>query len=141
MFLIKFPVLLGVPQGSHLGPLLFFIFINDLPLVTDSFINILLFADNTKIFCTVNSIDDAKSLQLNLNKFNLWSKLNLLPLNTDKCQIISFTRNKNPIFLNFNIERCPLTKLNSIKDFGIYFESDLSFKINHKMIINKSLKN
>lgn len=93
-----------------------------------------------RFFCIVNYFDDTKSLQINLNKFHLWSKLNLLPLNIDKCQIISFTHNKNPIFLNYNFDRCPLTRVSSIKDLGIYFGSDFSFKINHKMIINKSFK-
>lgn len=135
-----YPVFSGVPQGSHLGPLLFLIFINDLPLVLDCSINILLFADDAKIFCTVNSLSDAEYLQYNLNTFHLWSKLNLLPLNIDKCHTITFTRKKNPIFFNYNIEMCSLTRVNVIKDLGIYFESDLSFKTNHNMIINKSFK-
>jgi hypothetical protein len=89
-----YPVLSGVSQNSHLGPLLFLIFINDLPLVLDGSINILSFADDAKIFYTVNSLSDAESLQYNLNKFQLWSKLNLLPLNIDKCHMITFTRKK-----------------------------------------------
>jgi hypothetical protein len=53
--------------------------------------------------------------------------------------MISFARNKNPIIFNYNIEHCPLTRVNSIEDLGIYFESG-SFEINHKIIINKSFK-
>lgn len=44
------------------------------------------------------------------------------------------------LFFFNNIDRCPLIRVNSIKDLGTYFESHLSFKINHKMIINKSFK-
>ena len=66
--------------------------------------------------------------------------MNLLPLNIDKCRIISFTRNKNPIVFNYQIELSSLIRVNLINDLGIYLESDLSFKYNHKMIINKSFK-
>ena len=55
------PVTSGIPQGSVLGPLLFVIYINDLPDVVQS--NILLFADDTKIFNKVASENDAITLQ------------------------------------------------------------------------------
>lgn len=71
---IYYPTSSGVPQGSHLGPLLFLIFINDLPLVLEPSIKILLFADDAKIFCKIKSIDGQHSLQTNLNKLYLWSK-------------------------------------------------------------------
>lgn len=135
-----FPVLSGVPQGSHLGPLLFLIFINDLPLVLDSSINILLFADDAKIFCKIKSVDDQHILQTNLNKFVLWSENNYLPLNINKCQVISFTRKKNSSIFQYHINDLPLLNINSIKDLGIHFEHNLSFKINHKIIVNKSYK-
>jgi hypothetical protein len=55
----SFQVSSGVPQGSHLGPLLFLIFINDLPSIFDESVDILLFADDAKIFSKITSIADA----------------------------------------------------------------------------------
>jgi hypothetical protein len=55
------PVISGIPQGSVFGPLLFVIYINDLPDVVCS--NVLLFADDTKIFRQVTTKDDALQLQ------------------------------------------------------------------------------
>ena len=62
------PVTSGVPQGSVLGPILFLIYINDLPDSTKS--RLLLFADDTTIYLAVSSLQDAKILQQDLDHFN-----------------------------------------------------------------------
>ena len=56
-----------IPQGSVLGPLMFIMFINDLPEMTHS--DIYLFADDTKIF-NMRSINDRETLQGDLDKMS-----------------------------------------------------------------------
>ena len=54
----------GIPQGSVIGPLLFLIFINDLPDNIVSLIN--LFADDTKLFARIRTLQDCNRLQADL---------------------------------------------------------------------------
>jgi ribonuclease P/MRP protein subunit RPP40 len=75
----------GVPQGSVCGPLLFNLFINDV--VDDFSCEVLLYADDIKIFTKINSLIDWVRLQNNLDKIMSWCESNSLPLNISKCNI------------------------------------------------------
>ena len=78
----------GISQGSVLGPLLFLIYINDLPDVIDC-LNAL-FADDTKVYSPVQTIDDARALQNNLNNLDEWSDKWQLSFNVSKCKVVHF---------------------------------------------------
>jgi len=64
-------ILSGVPQGSVLGPLLFVIYINDIEEVVNS--KLLKFADDTKIFNKVNSVEKVENLRTDLRSLVSWS--------------------------------------------------------------------
>ena len=83
-------VLSGVPQGSVLGPLLFLIFVNDLPAIFHNFS--LLFADDLKIFSVVRKNDEAQALQNDLDKLTFWTNLWQLPSNVSKCKVLRLGR-------------------------------------------------
>ena len=113
-------VISGIPQGSVLGPILFTIFINDIPVDIRSQIKI--FADDTKIY---NGAHQCKTLQDDLNKLSLWSNKWLLPFNVDKCKVLHYGKlnPKNSFIMNNNtLETGP-----NMKDLGIIFQDNLSF--------------
>ena len=78
-------VLSGIPQGSVLGPLMFVIYINDLPSVvedSDSY----LFADGTTLFKGIFSGEDCAQLQLDLDRMYEWTNTSLLKFHPNKCK-------------------------------------------------------
>ena len=91
------PVLSGIPQGTVLGPLLFLCYINDLPNSLTS--KIQLYADDVLLFSTVDTLEDCKQLQLDLDNLETWAKIWQMEFNPDKCQHLQIT-NKH----NFNTE-------------------------------------
>ena len=99
----------GVPQGSLLSPLLFCVFINDLPEVL-RFIDPSIFADDLKILSVGRKQDE---IQVDLNKIEDWVRQNNMELAFEKCAQINFRGVDINLFLNGN--RVPQPK--SIKDW------------------------
>ena len=84
----------GIPQGTVLGPILFVIYINDLPQVCD---NLFLFADDAQIYRHIQSISDLQYLQNCCQQLYDWSEQWLMRLNTDKCKLLTISRKKDLI--------------------------------------------
>ena len=104
-------VLSGVPQGSVLGSILFLIYINDLDC---GIINwILKFADDTKIFGVVNSIEEHAGMQDDLNKLLSWSKEWQMLFNVEKCKVMHSGR-RNAGY-NYQLDSKSLDKVSEEK--------------------------
>ena len=78
----------GVPQGSTLGPLLFLIYINDLPLMFKN-TKCMMFADDTVLYQSLNNIVGLyEEVQESLDKMYVWCQNNQITLNIKKCEYI-----------------------------------------------------
>ena len=82
----------GVPQGSILGPLLFLLFVNDLPTVVSS--PCLMYAADIKLWCTVDTIANYTTLQQDLSNMTEWLDKHMLPVNVDKCVCLHPSRSR-----------------------------------------------
>ena len=91
----EIPVTSGVPQGSVLGPILFLLYINDLPENINT--QVRLFADDTAVYLTDTSNDDSQTLQQDLHKLEKWEKTWEMHFNPSKCQVLHITRARNPL--------------------------------------------
>ena len=80
----------GIPQGSILGPLLFLLYINDLPNVTSPSTCIAPFADDAKCYRVVRNAEDCSPLQHDLSSLYDWSKDWSLSNNTNKCEVLRY---------------------------------------------------
>ena len=128
------PVTSGIPQGSVLGPILFIIYINDLPDIVNSCVKI--FADDTKIFRTIQSEQDHDMLQQDLINLLEWSNKWKLNFNIEKCKILHYG-NRNPNF-EYLMNQIILKEEFQEKDLGVTFDVSLKFSIHVKNIVSKA---
>ena len=116
----------GVPQGSHLGPILFNVFINDLT-TKIKYCKYLLYADDMKIYKELNCINDVELIQVDINSVQQWCKINFMHLNVDKCSVVTFSKKLNVINSNYHIDDISLRRKTSIIDLGIKLDTKLNF--------------
>ena len=130
------PVKSGVPQGSILGPLLFLLYINDMPQSVLSS-SIALFADDVKCFHSVNSIGDCLELQRDLDLLSEWSTKWKLNFNVKKCMVLSVTRRWNKVNFSYLLNGTILQTVDSFKDLGVTISHDLSWSSQVSSLVSK----
>ena len=121
----SFPVSSGVPQGSVMGPLLFLIYVNDIPEQVGCSIS--MFADDTKIYTTVKDITDSYRLQADLNSLVKWARDWLLRFNVSKCKHMSIGTKPVTSYSIVDISNVShsLSTTDCEKDLGVWISSTM----------------
>ena len=121
------PVLSGVPQGSVLGPVLFLIFINDLPDNIRS--SVRLFADDCVLYRNIKSPIDCQILQDDLNSLSQWETDWQMKFNVAKCHYMRVTRHlpDKQILFDYTLHQQKLEQVQSAKYLGLTITDNLDW--------------
>ena len=129
-----------MPQGSPLAPLLFIIFINDLPSALPDGSLTALYADDTKLYGSILSYLDADKLQPALTNLDSWSLHNNINFNASKCKVLSVTRKKNPVCYDYYLDQVDLQRVNEETDLGVMITSKLTWETQVLMVSARANK-
>ncbi len=141
----RLPVLSGVPQGSILGPSLFVLFINDMTRGVHVGTNIMLYADDTKIWREMVVEEDHNILQEDIDYLVDWAIQNKMRFHPSKCKVLSVSMFRPPyidslpfIQYFYSLGSSLLDYTSSEKDLGILMNSTLNFNDQANSLYNKA---
>ena len=132
------PVKSGVPQGTVLGPLMFLLYINDIDTNISSTIR--LFADDCIIYKIINSMDDSRCLQRDLNVISQWTETWQMQLNIDKCAVIRCTRSHSPIKFDYTLNDTIVKVTNQHRYLGITLDESMHWSHHINTMCKKANK-
>ena len=138
-------VLSGVPQGSVLGPLLFLIYIDDLPSVVQNLLGhskVNLFADDILLYHLISNPADYILLQLAVSLIEEWSISNFLSFNAGKCKYMIVSRKQSPIIPSNPLKLFgnPMQRVECYRYLGLLLTTNLSWSAHISTICTKAKK-
>ncbi|KAJ8712619.1 hypothetical protein PYW07_005461 [Mythimna separata] len=129
----------GVPQGSHVGPIMFNAFANDIPHCL-KFSECFMYADDLKFSRVIESDEDIDLLQSDVDSLVQWCSENGMELNVKKCYHVKFTRKKIMTASIYHVGSDVIQEVSQVRDLGVNFDSQLTFVPHVESIIKKASK-
>lgn len=123
-------------QGSCLGPLLFMQFINDLPDNLPQDCKRKLYADDLKIYRSVNTTGDAASFQRRIYSATSWSQRNSLGIHAKKTERIRL--GSKPVEFVYQVDGVPVQPSEEVRDLGVIIDQKMVFKQHINKIVSLS---
>ena len=132
------PVVLGVPQGTVLGPLLFSLHINDI--MSDIESEIRLFADDCVCYREIKDIKETLKLQKDIDRLGNWARKWGMKFQPVKCNMMQLTKKHNKIQASYTLEGTFLENVESIKYLGVTITSDLKWNSHIRDECSKAIR-
>ena len=129
-------VTFGVPQGSVLGPILFTIFINDLPKEIKS--QVRLFADDCIVYQSIKNQEDASILQEDINRLQKWADEWLMSFHPEKCELLRVTNKRRPLDVSYTMQDHNLKQVDTKKYLGVTLQKKLLWNNHVQNIYTKA---
>ena len=134
----------GVPQGSHLSPLLFVIYINDLPEAIHHS-HTFLFADDVTLLLPYKGSLSSPGIQADIHACQNWARERGGEFSPSKTSVLSFrykpaaASSPAPTSATYTMEGLPLPSIDILKHLGVRFSADLNFR-QHYLDISRKFK-
>jgi len=130
------PVLSDIQQGTVFGPVLFILYIDDIGILCSGSVTHRLFADDMKLYSTINTNLDRCSLQSALDRLHIWCCNWQLSVNVGKCHVLHIGKTNHHYSYFFNGRQ--INDACVVSDLGIEIESSLKYDAHINKIVGKA---
>ena len=121
----------GVAQGTLLGPLLFILYLSDVTKVIENS-ELILYADDSKIYHKTNTNDDCNKLAQDLRKLENWCNEWQLSINYEKCEVLRI--GKNNLNCPYEMGECTIPSKNFCRDLGVFIGKDIYYRHHYEIL-------